>query len=107
FRAFQDGSAVSKDCHFIKSDAEANQEIVLPNIVHHWLQTKNKFGKVEGPAALVNLYRIAAAKRNMQLSFPFQIPIMMLHTSPAFRIAGHANRLQAASPNVAGNQPPM
>src|SRR5690242_965874 len=105
--AFQNGPAIGKDRHFIRRDAKANQEIVLSNVLNHRLQAKREFRKVKGAAPLVNLHRITPTERDVRLSLPSQIGVIVLCAGPAIRIPCLPDRLHAARPNIAGNQPPV
>ena len=61
-------------------------------------------GEIEGTAAFVNLHGIAAAHGDVRLGFAIEVGKFAVRAGAAFRIAGDADGLQAAGPDIAGEE---
>src|SRR4029077_15258701 len=67
FGAFEDGSPVGKDGHFVGRNTETNQEIILADVFDDWPQAKPESGEVNRAAVFVNLHGISAAQGDVWL----------------------------------------
>ena len=105
FGAFEDGTTVGEDGHFIGSDTKAKKKIILAHVVHNGGQAQFKSVEIHGAACFVNLHGIAAAQSDVRLGLAIEKRKILFRARATFRIAGHAHRLHVAAPNIAGNQP--
>src|SRR6202030_4236267 len=98
---------VREDGHFVGSNPEANQKIVLTHVVDERLQAKSENAEVESPRAFMNLNGIATAHGDVGLGFSSKIGEITLGAGAAFGVARHTDGLQAAGPDVARKQSSM
>src|SRR5258708_26838210 len=105
--ALEDGASVGEDGHFIGSNPEAKQKIVLTHVVDERLQAKSENAEVEGAGAFVNLHGITTAHGDAGLGFYIKISKIAPGASAAFGIAPHSDGLHAAGPDVEREQAPM
>ena len=64
-RALDDGSAIGKQSHFVRFFPELQDEVGMTDATEG-LKTLAQVAEINGAMMLVNLYRIASAKRNMR-----------------------------------------
>jgi len=102
--AFQDGATVGEHGHFIGRDAEAEKEIVVADVGDGGGEAGFQSGQVERASAFVDLHGIAAAHGDVGLGLAIEVRKFTAGAGAAIRVAGDAEGLETAGPNVAGDE---
>ena len=71
-RALDDGSAIGKQSHFVRFFPELQDEVSMADAAVS-LKTLAQVAEINGAMMLVNLDRIASAKRNLRATGPGQM----------------------------------
>src|SRR5262249_52636503 len=103
-RAFDDGSPVGKQCHFVRFMPEFQDELVVP---HFSVRTEAvcHLGEIDWALPFVNLDGIPTAERNVRTTLPFKVDNLVGATctaSEARILRSHLGVL--ISPKVPGKQ---
>src|ERR1700728_1517033 len=104
--AFQDGSAVGEDGHFVRGDPETEEEIVLADVIGRGGQPAPQCGQIYGATVLVNLDRIPPAHGDVGLRVAVEVGEFTTDAYRALEVARNAHGLEMAGPYIAREQSP-